>query len=198
MIVWLAERMADALIQSGAVKQDDRDIYVYGMDVLLSTASSIVCILVLGILLGRIPDTLLFLAFFTVLRGVAGGYHADTHLKCFTITFASYVVAVALVSAASPAICLWASLPVAALAMAAVAALAPAPHENRPVSAGELKKFRRLSIAFAIAETLLIGVCLALGAAVLAFSASLGMLTSAASLVAAHLAAHGKEKTGNV
>lgn len=193
MIIWLSEKMADALVGSGAARQEDRDIYVYGLDVLLSTAANIACILALGILLGRMMETLLFLAFFITLRSAAGGFHANTHLKCFLIMLAAYACAMALIAVLPPVSFWWAALAFAGAAVAIVAALAPAPHENRPVSQREFIKFRKLSMWLVVLEAYAVAMCVALSVAAMAFAAALGMLASAASLVAVHLSAKLKE-----
>lgn len=188
MIARLSEMLADALVGSGAAREEDRDIYVYGMDVLLSTAANIICILALGILIGRTLETLLFMSFFTVLRSAAGGFHANTHFKCFLIMLAAYALAMALSVLVPLDACRWVSLPIAAAAAATVAALAPVAHENRPVSAGELVKFRKLSLWIAALEVCAVALCVALSAGIPAFAASLGMLASAASLAAVYIA----------
>jgi accessory gene regulator B len=185
VIVWLSEKTADALIGSGAVNAQDRDIYVYGMDVLLSTAANTVGILALGFLIGRWAETLLYMAFFTTLRSAAGGYHASTHFRCFLIMLASYSAAMALVVLLPSDISRLAALPITLLAFAIVGMLAPVPHSNRPVGAREYSKFKKLSLAIAIVETVIVGIFVWIDAPALAIAGALGMLTSAFSLSAA-------------
>jgi accessory gene regulator B len=184
MILWLSGKLTDALQGSGAISGDDRDVYVYGLDVLLSTALNILCVLAAGLLLGRIPETLVYMLCFIVLRSAAGGYHANTHFVCLLILLAAYGASMALLMLL-PLSGLFAVI-FSAASLAAVLILAPAPHENRPVSGRELKKFRRLSIYIALVEAGAAST-LALPAPALALCVSLGMLTSAVSLGAAHI-----------
>lgn len=194
MISWLSEKIADALISGGSVDAGDRDIYVYGADVLLSTAANILCVLVIGAVAGRVLETLLFLAFFIALRSAAGGFHAATHLKCFLILLAAYGAALALILLLPQKTCGIIALPAAAVSAAAVAALAPVPHENRPASPKELVRFRKLSLWLAAGETAAVLLCFALGLGLPALAASAGMLASASSLLAAHAAGKQKKK----
>jgi accessory gene regulator B len=195
MIGRLAEILAGVMVNSGAAKESDRDIYVYGLDVLLSTAASVLCILALGLLLGRILGTLIFLAFFIALRSVAGGFHASTHFRCFLVMLAAFAAAMAVLFFTPAEIQRWATLLLAAASLAAVAVLAPAPHENRPASRAELRKFRKLSLLLASVEALAVVLCSALGAEAPAIAGALGMLASAGSLVAACRRADGRDGT---
>jgi accessory gene regulator B len=196
MIERLSARLADAFIVSGAAKEEDRDVYVYGLDVLLSTSANILCMLAIGILLNLALEAAVFLLLFSVLRSAAGGYHADTHFKCFLILLGAFGASMALVALLPPSACLWMAPAFAFMSVTAVLALAPAPHENRPVSAREIIKFRRLSLMIVAAESAVVLLCLLLNAGEAALAASLGMLASASSLCASHMQGRRKRKAG--
>lgn len=190
MIDWLSGKLADALVATGAVADGDRDIYVYGMDVILSTAFSVAGVLAAGLLIGRAAETTLFLAFFMALRGVAGGFHASTHFRCFLIMLVAFALSMTLVHFTAATFGLLLSPVLAAVSLAVVLALAPAPHVNRPVTADEIMKFRKLSRLVAVLEWIAVMLALGLcaGTPAVSLSAALGMFSSAASVVAAHLA----------
>lgn len=194
MIGWLSEKLASAMVDSGAAKESDREIYVYGLEILISTAASVACVIVAGLLLGEILETLVFLAFFIALRSAAGGFHASSHLRCFLITMGAYAITMALVLVMPAVASRWAALPVAAAALVAVAGFAPAPHENRPASGAELKKFRAFSLWIAAVQLLIVAAMAVLNLPALALAAALAMAASSLSLIAAHLAGLEKKK----
>jgi accessory gene regulator B len=199
MIAWLSGRLAGALAARGAIPDDERDVYAFGLDALLSTAVNLVCVLGIGLLLGFAAEAALYILFFAVLRGTAGGYHAETHLACTLIMLAAFGAAVALLMLLPDSALLWLSISASVVSMAAVAILAPAPHENRPVSGRELSKFRKLSICVSLAGAGAVFLMAALGAGRLAASASLGLITAAASLAAARIRqATGKRTENNI
>ena len=70
-------------------------VYIYGFEVFLSTASSILSILILSVALSVFPATLLFLFMFCSLRAFVGGYHAKTYGRCFFLTHFVYFVTIA-------------------------------------------------------------------------------------------------------
>lgn len=195
MIERLSAKLADALIGGGEATQDDRDVYVYGLDVLLSTAANMLCMLAIGFLINRALQAAVFLLFFTVLRSAAGGFHANTHFKCFLVLLGAFGVSMALIILLPPEACLFLACAAAALSMGAVVALAPLPHENRPVSAGEMVKFRRLSRCIVAVEAAAVLLCLALNAPAAGLAGALGMLSSASSLCVTYISGRIKRKT---
>lgn len=195
MIAWLSQKLADLFVTSGAVPADDRDVYVYGLDVLISTAASVLCVLVIGIIAGRLLITVIFLACFIALRSAAGGFHASTHFRCFLIMLGAYAAAVLPTFFLEAGLLAWAALPMAAASLAVVIALAPAPHENRPVTPAGLKRFRALSLWLAGGEAAAAAACFGLGLIGPAYAVAAGMLTAAASLCAARAQARGTPKT---
>lgn len=195
MIERLSASLADVFIKSGAAREEDRDVYVYGLDVLISTAANILCMLAIGILIGRALQAALFLLFFSVLRSASGGYHADSHLVCFLILLAAFAASMALLALLPRQACLWLAPALAALSAVAVALLAPAPHPNRPVSACEIVKFRMLSRAIAGAEAAAVLLCLILNAPPAALACALGMFAPACSLCASRAQGIGTAKS---
>lgn len=185
MISRLSARLAGALESGGAIRNEDRDIYEYGLEILISSAANALIVLIAGLLLGKLPETILFMLFFAVLRGAAGGYHADTHAACILIMAAAYGAAMAALMFLPASVLPWVALCAAGTSAAAVLAFAPASHENKPITGKELLKFRKLSICISFAEAGAVGALTLLNAAFLGAAAALGMLASAASLIAA-------------
>lgn len=191
MIAWLSQKLADLFISSGTVPAEDRDVYIYGLDVLISTALSVLCVLAIGILAGRLLETVLFLACFITLRSAAGGFHASTHFRCFLIMLGAYAAAVSPTFLFAEGLLSWAALPMAAVSLVIVIALAPAPHENRPVTPLRLRRFRALSLWLAGGEVAAVATCFTLNLNTPAYAVAAGMLTASASLCAARMQTRG-------
>ena len=188
MIVWLSRKLAGAMVDAGTVMTENREVYEYGLEILLSTAASVVCLMLAGAVLGRLTETIVFLAVFIALRSVAGGFHASTHMRCFLVMMGAYAAAITLLHVTPAASAGWVGMAVAALAFVVVAVFAPAPHENRPAGAAELRKFRVMRLLIGATEAATVAILSAFGLAAAAFVAAMGMAASAGSLVASHLA----------
>lgn len=79
MLNKMAVKITDKLVMKKIVSDDMADIYIYGFELLISFFFSTIGVLIIGIILGRFLQTLMFLATFILLRSFTGGYHANTY-----------------------------------------------------------------------------------------------------------------------
>jgi len=83
---FLANRIAEWLVRNGGIRLEERELIAFGLDKLFSTILCFVIAFALGLFF-RVPiEVLVFYVSFYVLRIYAGGYHADTQLRCFIIS----------------------------------------------------------------------------------------------------------------
>lgn len=82
----LAKKIAEC---SDANKEE---IYIYGLELIISTFFGLISILILSCLLSRFTSGLVFISVFVPLRLFTGGYHAATYSKCFIISNISYLL----------------------------------------------------------------------------------------------------------
>ena len=80
------EKLLDYLMkrieQKEPLKPGYHEYIRYGLEVLLSTLLNVICIGVVGVLMNKILLALVFILVFVPIRSFAGGYHADTKLRC--------------------------------------------------------------------------------------------------------------------
>ena len=68
-----AVRLAKKLLSLQIITEEVFDIYVYGLELLLSFFFSSSVIVIIGTILGRVIETLVFLLVFVLLRSFTGG-----------------------------------------------------------------------------------------------------------------------------
>lgn len=68
--------MGEILRKNNLVTEEDRDVYEYGMELLISTTLSTVLILGIGAFTGYFVQTIYLMIPFYFNRVYAGGYHA--------------------------------------------------------------------------------------------------------------------------
>ncbi len=83
----LAERLVTGMIRYGAVSDEDREIYVFGIYQTIISGLEILLMLVTGILCGVGWQCVIFLLTFMLLRRYAGGYHASTLPRCVLMSW---------------------------------------------------------------------------------------------------------------
>lgn len=92
MLNKMAMKLSDRLLRNGVITEDILDIYVYGFELIISSLTNIITVLLVGILINRFFQTLAFLFVFILLRSFSGGYHANTYVKCSIVTFSTYAL----------------------------------------------------------------------------------------------------------
>jgi len=82
----LTRKVIGQLCASGAIQADDRELYEYVLNILLTGALHTLTILAIGVALGMFFECLaLFISFFLI-RKFAGGFHAQKGWQCYLFT----------------------------------------------------------------------------------------------------------------
>ena len=79
----IALSISNTLAENNIIKKEDVAIYKYGILLFLTSALEIGIILILSLFIGNFIETIIFFVAFLPIRVYAGGYHADTKLRCF-------------------------------------------------------------------------------------------------------------------
>lgn len=79
----IIQRITDRLIQKKYIPEDDREVYEYGFDIVFYTVWSTLLLLVAGLVLKQFLPTIIIVLCFYTFQSYGGGYHANSHLKCF-------------------------------------------------------------------------------------------------------------------
>lgn len=92
MIKKSAEEMAFFFVKKGIIDEKEKDVYIYGSELLISEMICTLLVIGIGICTEKFIETLLYLASYMPIRIYAGGYHANTHRSCITIFNICYVI----------------------------------------------------------------------------------------------------------
>ncbi|HBR02726.1 MAG TPA: hypothetical protein DD738_08950 [Ruminiclostridium sp.] len=151
-----AVSLTNSLLKQDIVKEEDREIYVYGFEAMLSTVVNTVIVIAIGIFAGLLSQTLVFLISFAVLRVFCGGYHAKTHFGCIFTFLVLY--GLAMVSAAFIPLQYAAALScfIGAVSTLFIFKYAPIEHKNRPILDNEFASFHRISRITAVVEFIIV------------------------------------------
>lgn len=69
-------------ILNNVTETEEQEIITYGLEAILATAVSVLCVVILSVLLHRVLECIAFLVAFMPLRTYSGGYHASSHMRC--------------------------------------------------------------------------------------------------------------------
>lgn len=153
---FLADKLVQAAIRCGAVKQEDEAVYRYGLEALVGHVFSFATMFLLALLCGIPQYAVLYVILMYPLRIYSGGFHASTPGRCYLISTLMFAAMIA----CEPLVCgilSKESLAVLLLIISAVIfALAPAESENKPFEQDESRRYRKASRGILAGELLIL------------------------------------------
>lgn len=137
----ISNAITDFYIRKNYVPQDKREIYSYGFQLILADIVNFSIVILLGMLLNRIIDSILFLITLCSVRQFSGGFHAKTFWLCrlsMLITFFGVTVVSQLLSAYPFKMII--SLILNVFCIIFIAALSPIKHPNKELTTKQKKQ----------------------------------------------------------
>lgn len=89
--------LADKLIDLTVIPQEQKNVYAYGLELLVSTVAGVFSLIVVSALFELPLLWLPYLAGFIPLRLTGGGYHAKSHWQCILTFTTAYILGLILV-----------------------------------------------------------------------------------------------------
>lgn len=152
----ISNGIADMLWTQGIIQEDDIDKCKHGIDLFISSFLEIISILAIAAFLGNFIETVLLFVFFVPLRIYAGGYHADTKLKCYFISLVMYGFSYTLANITPSGMFVLINVIGTLFSLIMVLIMAPIIHINKNVNDIERRNYRKISIEICLVETTII------------------------------------------
>lgn len=145
VITNLADSIAHLFIKNGWGSDEEREIYRYGCEVIISALINIFLVAACGCLFHMVGSAFLFYIVFLILRRYCGGFHADTYLVCNSVFTGIVLVALLGISQCEriPAICLAIAMLISFLV---IVRYSPISHKNKPLTQSEKTLYRKVAI----------------------------------------------------
>lgn len=80
------------MIEQEIIVQQQRNVIAYGLELFFSSVINVLSIMFLGVILGKENFTILVLLVSIPLQSFGGGYHCDTHFRCWVMTISGYLM----------------------------------------------------------------------------------------------------------
>lgn len=158
MISKLAERLTEKLIKSKEIKETDRELYVYGLFMLLSQILFLIVAIIAGLAFSCITQGIIFYVAFQLIRKYAGGFHAKTELRCDIMTTLCIVTCIACIKFSQTHNIQTAMIALAVASAICILALCPLDTPEKPLTEKEAKYFRKISLIILFVICVLIAI----------------------------------------
>ena len=198
MLTYMAKRMSSFFIYLNVIKEDDRVIYDYSFEILLSTVINLMAIVILALVSDTVILTIWFLLGFITLRTTAGGFHAETHIGCFFTLICVYIAFLNLVLILTIDVQVIATVVNDVISLLLVIIFSPVEDCNKPFTNEEYKKFKVVSnITIVVMSAVSTVLVFCFEREKWGFSFSLGMLVVSIFLIAGTLKNKFRERINN-
>lgn len=138
----LAEDITFLLIKNKIVEIEKREIYIYGLEVILLNGGLLITFLIISLLCGEMVNFLAYLIFFLPMRLFSGGYHAETSERCFILSTIMFGASIA-VSKLIPLLYISnTGKIIGAVSVIVILVLAPLINENNPLNQTQRRRNR--------------------------------------------------------
>ena len=76
-------KITQRLCEKGIISESDFDLYEYGFNMGITVLLNLISTIVIGVIVGKVFESIAFLVFYIPLRSYVGGYHASTPRRCY-------------------------------------------------------------------------------------------------------------------
>lgn len=158
----LSTQIANILKNNNLIKEEDFDICRYGIEAFCLSVLEIISILIISLFIKNFVYTLLFFIAYIPLRLYAGGYHADTRLRCYLILVAVYAIFTLLIRQIPQNYIIITEIITIIFNLIVVTVYAPMSSYKKKISASEHRHYRKCSLVVVFSETavIIIGILL--------------------------------------
>ena len=146
MLNYIVRSITNNWAESGFISDKDKDIYEYGLNLVLFSALNLFAILLTALITERLVESVILIAVTVPLQMFGGGYHAKTHLKCFLIMYLGWWV----VMLVAPIMNTFVTMCIIVLSVSTIFWFAPVAHKNVPISVGQRNKMKMLTRKFVV------------------------------------------------
>lgn len=152
MITIVANRIADFIYSNSNLPDDERDVYVYGYEIIISSIITFALLITTGLIFSKLIEAIVFFGVFYLLRRRTGGYHADTYLKC-NLIFELNVLSVMFISCLDIPITVQIAVNIVAFLLCFIITVIKAPisNPNKPIPDSMKNKHKKWALASIVA-----------------------------------------------
>ena len=180
----LPKVFSNYMVENSVIKEEDKEIISYGIDLFLSSMLELVSIFIISVFVGNLKETLFFFISFIPLRIYAGGYHASTKLRCYIVSLIIYGIFTLIMTMVPYAYYIKVSLIGTLRSFITIYSLAPIVHNNKSVNSLERKIYKKFSLVISAIESLVIfGLVFFNDGSIYAISLSIGQLAEAGAVI---------------
>nr|WP_296077196.1 accessory gene regulator B family protein [uncultured Ruminococcus sp.] len=147
MLHSLSVKVAHFLYAKKAIDNKYFDVYVYGVELIISSAIGLFLVFIISLLLNELLFGFVFYLCFVSLRHYTGGLHCNSYLRCNATFVFSYLMCLLFDYFLEVYTYLqWLLIPLGVVSFIVILLFAPIENVNKPIEDRDRKKFKIISV----------------------------------------------------
>ena len=146
MISKLSTCLTEKLLSNGTINEEDKDLYIYGLFMLISHLMFFIIACVFGLILGCVFESVVFYIAFQFIRRYAGGYHASSVTRCDILSTLSILACIVVIRLSKTYDIQTALLIISAISAVCIFVFCPLDTPEKPLTDKEFRYFRKVSL----------------------------------------------------
>lgn len=145
MISKLSAYLTEKMLSNGTISKDDKELYIYGLFMLISHLMFLIITCIFGLVLGCVFESIIFYVSFQFIRKYAGGYHASTEIRCEIFSILSILACIVVIKLSKTYDFQTVLLLITTFSAVCIFIFCPLDTPEKPLSNKELKYFKKIS-----------------------------------------------------
>ncbi|MEA5083161.1 MAG: accessory gene regulator B family protein [Lachnospiraceae bacterium] len=137
------------LIEKELIEQDEKEIYIFGLQQGFYFVLNIITAITIGIFMGKAREIIIYILMFIPLRMFAGGYHANSYCSCYIISSVITFFTLKMTTIMEHSF-YW--LSIGSVSILIIWLLSPIEDKNKPLEKEENKKYQKITRSILLFE----------------------------------------------
>lgn len=93
----LLNKIMRFIYQNNDIEEEKSEVIRYGLEIVITKVFFTISIVIIGMIMNCLVESVIFAVAFTLIRQYSGGYHAETKIKCFMLSILTLVAALMII-----------------------------------------------------------------------------------------------------
>lgn len=149
---YLVSQIVNFITEQGVIGDDAdvQDFYRYGIEISISSFLNIFLVLLVGVIIHHLIESVIFLAIFILIRSFTGGYHADTYFRCNLLMCTTFILTVSVNYMVSSKLSLFMIFVLICITELVVSVLGPIENKNKPINDSKKTRLKIIGIVITL------------------------------------------------
>lgn len=144
----ISRKIISYAVRINALDREKIEEYIYGLEITISVFASYLAVLIIGLFMDMLWESLAFLFLFVLLRRFAGGFHFNSHIACYTFTCIISVIVLLAIKQVEGNVIIYSSIMIASSLTLLI--FSPVPSIEKPLDKVERIVYRRIALGIVI------------------------------------------------